>query len=675
MNYFYLCFLLLLSFSATAQEVSLKEKVSELQLQIAKTEGAEKLKLTDSLILIIEFNEAYKYSTIIKDNIKLALSLDSIRSATKNTADLIYYQNIYLNEPKIGLETFKNYRGKEESGIDYNPKVNLYLYGADSYLLLGDFDSSLQVLETAQKYAIASKNENRVAAVYYRIGFIQSRAGDLAKASQNMQKARKLYLKIKDTLQYVNSNIALATLYDLNEFYEEAKVIRDETIEISKQTQNKPSLSILYFYQAAQYNLLDNQKERIHYLNLALDAVETSIQKNYYKPGIVLTAVMAYAQNDSITKAEDLLTKIDEYPNSKTAEFEAGIYIETLKELAFAKGNYNEALTYGKQHLAIQRAQDNYETLYNAEKFLANVYTALGDTNNSNEHLVAYYGIKDSINTVKKVQTLSYYQTIYETEKRDLKIEAQESDIALLNAKEKVRSQWYIIGVITLLGIFGIVVLLRARNYARKKQKMQASFTKDILKTQENERARIAGELHDSVGQKLLIIKNSFVGREKEAEDEISLVGETIREVREMSHNLHPFQFEKLGLMKSLKNMVVTFQKNSNVFYSEDIDIEDGNIPKEKEIYLFRMLQECLTNVEKHAEATACNLSVTENKKKVTFQLKDNGKGFSFPGNTSKLEGLGMKTLQERAQFIGAALTIDSHPNKGTIISIKVPKK
>jgi signal transduction histidine kinase len=96
-------------------------------------------------------------------------------------------------------------------------------------------------------------------------------------------------------------------------------------------------------------------------------------------------------------------------------------------------------------------------------------------------------------------------------------------------------------------------------------------------------------------------------------------------------------------------------------------------IEKEKEIYVFRMLQEGLSNVEKHASATACNLSSEELNDRIVFTLKDNGRGFKFSNETDG--GLGIKTLRERAQFIGANLGIQSATDKGTIITISIPKK
>ena len=95
---------------------------------------------------------------------------------------------------------------------------------------------------------------------------------------------------------------------------------------------------------------------------------------------------------------------------------------------------------------------------------------------------------------------------------------------------------------------------------------------------------------------------------------------------------------------------------------------------KENEIYVFRMLQEAMTNVEKHSQATACNLTSKETKNYLVFTLKDNGKGFKADSMNTN-EGLGMKTLKERAQYIGATLDIESVPEKGSSVSIKIPKK
>ncbi|WP_432412093.1 tetratricopeptide repeat-containing sensor histidine kinase [Rasiella sp. SM2506] len=671
-----LLFIIYISFPiAFSQEEDTDQLIEELKSKIRQTENTERLKWMDSLSNYIAYDTNFENDSIVRATIAYAIKLDSFNIATWQVANQIYYLNAIEGTPLKAKQVFL--KALENSGNVDDPNVLCkYFYeGGNTYFYLGEYEKSLQHYDSTFIYAEKAQNNRFIGLSKMGKGQVYTDMGDFGNASLALQDAIKFFATKQDSTSIVEAKNSLSILYSKNGFYEEAEAERNEVIasEIAGGFYN--TLPAVYYNAAADYHKMNREADRIASLKLSLDASRKSDYKGYYEPIMLTGIIAAYAENDSLQKAQFYLDELYVDREKNTTGPYKEFYLDAIKNVAFAKKEYTNAIAYGTEYLELKRQGNQYEEIQTAEKFLAKVYTTIGNKDQAFDHYIRYSNIKDSIESAQKVRVLSYYQTIYETEKRDLKIQAQKSDIALLNEKEKVRSQWYIIGIVALLGIFGAIVLARARNSARRRQKLQENFTKDILKTQENERARIAGELHDSIGQKLLMIKNAYIGKEDEAEDEINLVRETIKEVREMSHNLHPFQFEKLRLMKSLKNMVETFQKNSNVFYSEDIDTEDGNIPKEKEIYVFRMLQECLTNVEKHADATACNLSVTNTGKFLVFQLKDNGKGFTIPKNTTDFDGLGMKTLHERAQFIDASFTIDSQPGKGTTSIIKVPKK
>lgn len=224
--------------------------------------------------------------------------------------------------------------------------------------------------------------------------------------------------------------------------------------------------------------------------------------------------------------------------------------------------------------------------------------------------------------------------------------------------------------------VFSLILWLILWYYfqERKKYKLKEIFSAQIINSQENERSRISKELHDSIGQQLLILKNTFLMKNKYDSGTVKMIEEAIKEVREMSHNLHPFQFEKLGLQMSLENLMNEFQKNSHIFYSCSIENIAAILPKEKELFIFRMIQECVANVEKHSKATACNLTVTKTNTTIKFQLKDNGIGFIIDEKINEQLSLGLKTLKERAQYIKANFEIKSEPAKGTIITITVHK-
>ncbi|WP_308992435.1 sensor histidine kinase [Mariniflexile litorale] len=231
------------------------------------------------------------------------------------------------------------------------------------------------------------------------------------------------------------------------------------------------------------------------------------------------------------------------------------------------------------------------------------------------------------------------------------------------------KSVWFYLMLTLLLGLLGYWYVLQLK----KRHKLKEQFATQLINTQENDRSRIAKELHDSIGQKLLLLKNTILMKQGIQKNDLTLVEDTINEVRNMSHNLHPFQFEQLGLTQSLHNVIDAFQKNAPTFFSAEIDEIQGVIPKEKEIFIFRMIQESISNVVKHADATACNLQVTKSQKYIYFILKDNGKGFDPKTYENSILSLGLKTLKERTQYIDAQLEISSAPQKGTIITITVP--
>ncbi len=672
--YFLACILFGMYTNAKAQKKDIEKNIEDLKVKISQSEKGEKLKWMDSLSNLIAFNTPFDNDSIVKATADYAIALDSFNIAIHHYTNEIFYLTNILGIPEDGKQLYLETRKYLPRVTNLKAKSKFYFDAGNTYFFLKDFDNALKLYDSIEILSSRAKTGKYLGLAKMGKGQVYTDMGDFGKASLVLQDAIKYYQKNKDTVGIIDARNSLSILYSKNRFFKEAKKERNELIELSLKKENYDALPAIYYNAAADERKTKDIVSRISNLKLALEATYKSKYKDFYEPIILSGLMLAYAEADSLSQSEKYLIIIESNKEKNTTGPYRTYFLEAIKSVELAKKNYTKAIQYGEEYLSQMKEGKQYEEIEFGENFLYKAYQAAGNKDKAFEHFKAYSNIKDSIGNAQKVRVLSYYQTIYETEKRDLKIKAQESDIALLNEKEKVRSQWYLISIVGLIGIFISLALLRSRNFAKRKQKMQKSFTQDILKTQEYERARIASELHDSVGQKLLMIKNSLVSKETEDKDEIDLVGETIKEVREMSHNLHPFQFEKLGLITSLKNMVETFQKNSNVFYSEDIEVPDGLIAKEKEIYVFRMLQEAMTNVEKHANATACNLSSNEDKNYLTFTLKDNGKGFKEVPNSLD-EGLGMKTLKERAQFIGADLKIDSKPEKGTIITIKIPKK
>jgi signal transduction histidine kinase/ligand-binding sensor domain-containing protein len=250
---------------------------------------------------------------------------------------------------------------------------------------------------------------------------------------------------------------------------------------------------------------------------------------------------------------------------------------------------------------------------------------------------------------------------------------------------------WWFLTLATLL-VAGVAVLVYESRLARLRRAhaAQESFSRRLIESQESERKRIAGELHDSLGQNLLIIKNRALlgdkvavehqqAREQFAEINAS-ASQAIDEVRTIAYNLRPYHLDRLGLTATLEDMIERVSKVSGVQFSSTIAPLDDLFSKEAEISLYRIVQETLNNIVKHAQATEAEVEITRSAQNVSLTVHDNGRGFT-PGAASALEagrhGFGLTGIAERVRMLGGTQEIESAPGQGTTVRIRlsVPTK
>lgn len=247
-------------------------------------------------------------------------------------------------------------------------------------------------------------------------------------------------------------------------------------------------------------------------------------------------------------------------------------------------------------------------------------------------------------------------------------------------------------------GWFGLILLLIAMSliaglfYYRavqhqRAQRVQRAFSQQLIASQEGERKRIAAELHDSLGQRLVVINNLALfslknGASRAVEGEW---GQTAREIsdeallaldetRSISYNLRPFQLDRLGLRRAIAALARNVEKASGVRISTEIDDIDEVFPEELRINLYRILQEGLQNIVKHSHASEASVRVEHADRKVLLTIQDNGRGF-MPGNAVAEPGqggFGLTGMTERAVLLGGTLKVRSEPGQGTVVTMDI---
>jgi len=208
----------------------------------------------------------------------------------------------------------------------------------------------------------------------------------------------------------------------------------------------------------------------------------------------------------------------------------------------------------------------------------------------------------------------------------------------------------------------------------------RADFAKQLIETQETERRRIALELHDSIGQSLVVIRNRALiglsksedpGRIAEQMREISdASAAALRETREIAHNLHPYQIRHLGLSVALGSLVDEVEAASGVRFVRNIQETDQDISEDAGVTVYRIAQECLNNVVRHSGAANVAFGLSREGGQLVLTISDDGSGFE---TDSVSGGLGLRGLKERTSMLGGKVTISSTPGNGTSVRLFVP--
>ena len=235
------------------------------------------------------------------------------------------------------------------------------------------------------------------------------------------------------------------------------------------------------------------------------------------------------------------------------------------------------------------------------------------------------------------------------------------------------------------LGVLVVASLLwwywrrRMGRWERDRAARQA-FSRQLIASQENERKRIAGELHDSLGQRLVVIKNrallvlqrrdsvgSWVGEQVDA---ISAeISEAVREVKEISYDLRPYRLDRLGLTTALQGMIETAADSSGIQFATEIDNVDAVLPGQAEINFYRIVQECVNNILRHSKATQASIRIKRSAERLDLMVHDNGRGFT-PGDGP--QGFGLAGIRERTQLLAGKFDLQSVPGQGTTVTIVV---
>jgi len=583
------------------------------------------------------------------------------------------------------------------------------------YSDMGNYSKAIESFELSLGYRIKLGTVAEIADCYMSIGIVFKSMGDISKAIDYYQKSLRAYEKQKAEMSNLrgiaNAHHNIGNLYWLLKEKEMAENHYKLSLDIFKEMRNDFGIA----RELQSLGILCNESERYEcaetyfiqalelYVKLNNTAGEAKIRQSLavVYNSIHLTEKAIYELNNAIRIFEALKEEIglaDSYSSLSRIYCKLGDEILKMRNATENNTFYKSAIMFGERGLSHARRSGNVQSIKNSAEVLYFAYKSVNDFQSALNTYELYIQMRDSISSESNIKELSRFEFQYEYEKKtfaDSLIGVAENESLILShqvivaQKETERNLYASGGILLLLMTFIFFQRKINRNKLLLKEQ-EAAYQKEVLyatiNSQETERRRIARDLHDEVGAMLATIKLNLGSvniklRQVGFEDDIvaparNLVDDTISNVRSISKNLLPPTLEEFGLAHALSELADKVQEASGINIEKDIQLSINRLEVERELAIFRIIQEMINNALKHSSATIFKLVLKESNGQLEAKFSDNGVGFDvnlIKNSKSGQTGMGLKNLENRAGAAGAEIQLSSLIGQGTKLSLKMP--
>ncbi|WP_430931307.1 tetratricopeptide repeat-containing sensor histidine kinase [Saccharicrinis sp. 156] len=537
----------------------------------------------------------------------------------------------YLNRHQYD-STFKHGQLALELSENIWPAEKVHLYGilGQAHYFTGDhqkaIDGHLKALKLCDDFSLDSLKPK----IFIDLSNVHIRLGNWGTVQKYLHQAIHQSKEFGQTEFFTKASSNLGMVYGMQNKTDSALIMFESALDAYGRDSSILSVSKIYNNLGVVYERkLDNTNAYIHYKK----ALE-----------------IAQAVNDKASVAIG-------YQN-------VGHALSKLER-------YHDAMEYFQKGLQLSR-ELNYrdierDGLYN----LSVLYENMGNYKKALEVRTQFINLHDSLVNDKNLKAVSELEIKYRSEKKGNEILALKN--ANLEHEAKIQAQKKLIrivmGIVLLLVVLSIFVFVIYRQH--QQNKLQQDAIRLITETQEEERQRIASDLHDSVGSLIASLKINLTNTTAITEErDLHLLDELSREVRSIAHNIMPGTLKKMGLVAAIKSEL---KRVEEVYSHHTIFTEFGYENRQnlmREIQIFRIFQEVLQNAIKHANAQNINIQLTNNKKNINLIVEDDGIGFDSKNVELKN---GLSSISYRIKILNGKFNIDSFLGRGTLVNISIP--
>ena len=577
-----------------------------------------------------------------------------------------------------------------------------YAYIGSSFFKTDDYDSALYYYEIAEKYFIKDTSLGaRKNVIVNRMSM-----GTVALQQGNHERAINYYLQVIDNLtnsvsrDWANLLTAYANtglVYNDLKQYNKALFYHKEAFNISeKHPEELKKRAQVIMFVAMDYLNLKNLDSSLSYLNKA-EIIIKEINENYFYS--IYYGLQGRYYNDIKNYIAAIHSSKEALLHAKKAnqKFQKANALQQLGISYFGLNNFSESILNFLPALSLYREiSDKTRELFTL-KYLAKANTNINNYAEASKFYQQYISLGDSLQQAETKKKINEIENKYQAEKKQQAIIVLEKNNQLQKAELRQKNTFntsLIAGCVLLLLIAG----LSYKNFTNKNRLLQQKemlhrqkiielekerkldAVQSVMKGQEEERSRLAKDLHDGVGGLLSGVKlsmstmkgNVFLSEENALSfnNVISQLDQSIAELRRVSHNMMPEALIKYGLKEALENYCENLNLSGNINVKLQAYGMEQRMDQNTEIIIYRIIQELLNNIIKHAEAKNVLIQFIRKEDKFTLTVEDDGKGFNVKDLENKT-GAGLANIKARTEYLNGTIDIVSKKGEGTSVTIE----
>jgi signal transduction histidine kinase len=650
-------------------------------------------KISVLLILFTLWQNIWTQNKVVID------SLLHLITTEKEITHTIVYSELAWEYIFYDIDKAYDYAKKSvETAEKFTVEVDLseaYNTMASTAYRKGNYEESIEYGEKAIKIRKKLNDIRGLGASYSKLGIVYTDQGYLDKALEIQLKALDYFLQANDVGAEAQTYNNICQIYNYLNNFDMAILYADKCLKIYEEVDfpyGKASAignKGIYF---EKLNLLDSA---LHYhdlsrelfvqlgYNVEIANCENALGIIYRKMGNNEKGLYHYKNAYDYAVLENDMPSICQYAaNMAAVQIDLGLLDEAFK-------NYTLALNYAEEKDIQRVKRQSYDGF-------ANYYEKKGDFKQALYYRKLYETIHEEIASEETQKAMAKMDALFQNTVNQQKLAEQAALIAQEKAtaeknrlEQEARLSKTRLWLTLTIGIALILTISLVAFYTRKRLQREKLFAENLaleqerglqmtLAAQEEERQRIARDLHDGIVQDLSVIKiniNQLIDQpDPEVKHQLPILVEKLAaassEVRSISHQMMPMALRELGLSAALQDALEKVLKPHQIAYDFDEIGLDERLPQVIEISLYRIAQELLNNVVKHSQANKVQLTLTKRNGFVTLIFEDNGKGFK---QDSPNKGVGMTSLSSRVKMVNGEIKFDSEHGEGTTAIVRIP--